>query len=123
MTLDPKILAEAQDVLRLYSRPAQEAIKLNLYGPREARFAGAIVAKSFTVEVHHEPTETDTIKTLRKDSWAMMQRLCKLLARTTTIIEDRLAIGDDIRILLDECASAEMTAEEDFSVEPEEKKP
>lgn len=123
MTLDPSLLREAEEVMRLYSSPAQAMIKLNLYGPREARFAGAIVVRQFTVIEHEQATETEALKALRKDAWTMIERLCKLLAKTTTIIEERLAVGESVKALLDECASAELTAEEDFSVEPEEKRP
>jgi len=117
MTLDPNILREAQEVLKLYSTPAQELIKQNLYGPREARFAGAIIANSFTVEVHHEPTETELLKDCREGAWEQIQTLCDLLRKTSALIEESVA-GHET--LLAECETEIATAEENFEVFDEE---
>lgn len=113
MTIDPNIHREALEVLKFYTTPAQELIKQNLYGPREARFAGAIVANSFTVEVHHEPTEAELLKEWQAHAWEQFQRLCRLLQRTTAIIEEHVAGQED---LIRECESVTATIEEDFEV-------
>lgn len=117
MTLDPDILREAKDVLALYSKPAQELIKQNLYGPREARLAGAIVANIFTVEVHHEPTETELLADVKARAWEQIETLCTLLRRAMTLVEERVAGAHSE--LLQECEDAIAMSEEDFEVEVE----
>lgn len=115
MTLDPNIRREALEVLRTYSSPAQELIKQNLYGPREARLAGAIAANTFTVEVHHEPTETELVTNLRALATDRIVTLCRLLQQATEIIEEHVAghHGE----LLEECEEAIASAEEDFYID------
>lgn len=114
MTLDANIRREALEVLRAYSSPAQELVKQNLYGTREARLAGAIVANTFTVEVHHEPTETELVADLRAQATEQIVTLCRLLRQTTEIIEERVAGHGE---LLEECEEAIAAAEEDFYID------
>ncbi len=92
MTLDPSLLREAQEVLRVYSSPAQEMIKLNLYGPREARLAGALVAKNFTVVSYQGPDPVpEQVKAEREEAVVQINALCELLRRATAVIEERVA--------------------------------
>jgi hypothetical protein len=113
VTIDASLLREAREVLQLYSSPAQELIKQNLYGPREARLAGAIVANSLTVVSYEEPTETELLKDWQANAWEQISRLCDLLQKTTTIIEERVA-GHEA--LLQTCEIERATAEENFEV-------
>lgn len=114
MTLDPNLLKEAQDVLKFYSTPAQELVKQNLYGPREARFAGAIVAKACVVVSHQEPTEVELLKTWHEHAWKQIQALCQLLRATTLVIEEGLVGHED---LVEACEREIATAEENFEVD------
>jgi len=104
MTIDASLLREAREVLQLYARPAQEMIKLNLYGPREARFASVIVEKNFTVVVSAPlPTPEQRLKELQKESYEQVTELCTLLRRAMTVIEESVAGQVD---LLQECDGA-----------------
>jgi hypothetical protein len=114
MTIDAALLREAREVLQLYSTPAQELIKQNLYGPREARLAGAIVANSLTVVSYQEPTETELLATWKSHAWEQISMLCNLLQQTAAIIEERVA-GHEA--LLRECDIEISTAEENFVVD------
>jgi hypothetical protein len=115
MPLDPNILREAKEVLAFYSRPAQEQIKQNLYGPREARLAGAIVANSFTVEVCLEPPpETVRLQELRVHATEQIAALCRRLRQMTEIVEERVA---GYAVLVEECNDAIAEAEEDFCID------
>jgi len=120
MTLDPALVREAHEILKLYSTPAQESIKQNLYGPREARFAGALVANSLTVVSYQAPTETELLKEWRANAWAQISALCDLLRRTTALIEECVAGQDE---LLHECEAEIATAEEDFEVNDSSEEP
>jgi hypothetical protein len=111
LDLDPKILAEAQTILQSYTLAAQELIKQNLYGPREARFAGAIVKNAFTVVSYESPTETEVMQEFRGQVSDHVSRLVELLERATAIIEE--SVGDQ-QELLTECGDLIATAEEDF---------
>jgi len=109
MSIDPNIAQEARAVLQQYSTPAQEMIKLNLYGPREARFAGAIVANLFTVVVSAPlPTPEERLRELQGQAHTTMTTLCKLLQRAMTVIEESVA-GQEalVRECEEEIASAE----------------
>jgi hypothetical protein len=108
MTIDAALLREAREVLQLYSTPAQAMIKQNLYGPREARFAGAIVENSPTVVAF----ETELLKNWQTCAWEQISRLCDLLQKTTAIIEEHIA-GD--AELLKEC-EVEIATADDFRV-------
>jgi len=112
MTLDPNILREAEQVLALYSRPAQEAIKENLFGVREARFAGAILKKAFTVVSYQEPTETEIFKSMRHSAAEQIVELRDVLRKAMTVIEERVA-GEES--LLAECEEQIAAADEDWT--------
>lgn len=112
MTLDPNILREAKAILNLYTTPQQQLIKRNLYGPREARLAGAIVEKSFVVVSHQQPTETDALRELRDSAWETVSSLVELLKQAQQIIEDNVA-GDHVA-LLQEIDREVSAAEENF---------
>lgn len=112
MTLDPSLLREAEQVLALYSRPAQEAIKANQFGVREARFAGAIVAKSLTVVSYSEPTETEMFKTMRHSAAEQIVELRDVLRKAMNVIEERVA-GEEA--LLQECEEQIAAADEDWT--------
>lgn len=113
MTLDPDILREAKAILNLYATPQQELIKKNLYGPLEARLAGAIVHNSFTVVSHSEPTETEALQELRDGAWEQITELCRLLREASAIIEERVA-GNHTE-LLEEIDGEIVQAEENFT--------
>lgn len=116
MTLDPALLREAQEVLRLYSSPVQELLKQNLYGPREARFAGAIVAKSLTVVSYQGPDPVpEQVKVERVEAVKYVTALCELLRRTMTVIEERVAGQHE---LLAECEDEVSQAEAEYDDEP-----
>lgn len=123
MTIDAALLREAQDVLRLYSSSAQKLIQDNLYGPREARLAGAVVKNAFTVIVHEQTTETKALRDLRVQAWQQIEKLCELLGKTTAIIEERVALDVGMRDLLDECEAQIVSATDDFEVEVDEETP
>jgi hypothetical protein len=112
MTLDPNIRREAWGVLKMYSTPQQELIKKNLYGPREARLAGAIVANSMVAVVHQQPTETDALRELQESAWETVSALVELLKQAAQIIEDNVA-GDHVA-LLNEIDREVSSAEENF---------
>lgn len=113
--LDPNILAEAQAILQLYSRPAQEAIKQNLYGAREARLAGAIVKQSFTVEVCPEPPpESEQMQELRGQAATQVATLCQLLRKAVTLLEERVSGAETF---VAECESEINCAEENFFID------
>lgn len=115
MTIDPALRREALDVLRTYSRPAQELIKQNLYGPREARLAGAIVANTLTVEVYPEPPpESEQLKELRGQAANQVATLCQLLRKAAAIIEERVS-GEETFVA--ECEEEIVTAEENFFID------
>jgi len=120
MTIDAELLREAREVLRLYTTPAQELITQNLYGPREARLAGAIVANSLTVVSYEEPTETELLASWKQHAWEQISRLCSLLQKTTAIVEEHVAGHAD---LLKNCEVEIVTAEEDFIVDDDEEAP
>ena len=109
MPIDPNIASEARAILNQYSTAAQDAIKQNLYGPREARFAGAIVANLFTVVVHADlPTPEQRLRELEKQAYETVTALCNQLRRAVTVIEESVAGQDDlVRECEDEIASAE----------------
>jgi hypothetical protein len=122
VTLDPSLLREAQDVLRLYSSSAQDAIKLNLYGPREARLAGALVAKNFTVVSYQGPDPVpEQVKAERDVATAHVTVLCTLLRQAMAVIEERVAGQQE---LLAECEDEITQAVDEYSddkpMEPEE---
>jgi exonuclease VII small subunit len=118
MTLDPNILREAREVLNTYSTPAQALIRQNLYGPREARFAGAIVENSFTVISHEGPaTESEQVKAAYEEAAGQVQALCRLLRQTTEIIEERVAGFEE---LVRECDAEIVQAEANFEQVDEE---
>lgn len=118
MTLDPSLLREAQDVLRAYSSPAQEMIKQNLYGPREARIAGALVAKNFTVVSYQGPdTVEEQVEAVRQEAVEQVNALCKLLREATAVIEEHVA-GQET--LLRACEEEVSQAEANFDDEIEE---
>lgn len=123
MPIDPNIAYEARAILNQYSKPAQEAIKQNLYGPREARLAGAIVANLFVVEVHIElPTPEQRLRDLQKQSYETVTDLCKLLQRAINVIEVSVAGQEDlVRECEDEIASAEENIFPPDASEPEPK--
>lgn len=123
MTIDAALLREAKDVLSLYGSPVQELLKENLYGPREARFAGAIVKNALVVVAHEQATETEALKTLKIQAWEQIEMLIKLLGQTTAIIEEHVAIDVATRELLQECETQAVTAEENFFVEVNEETP
>lgn len=111
MTLDPKILAEAQEVLRPYTLSAQKLIQDNLYGPREARLAGAIVKNAFTVVSYEAPTETEVSREMQYHAAKRVMALAKLLRQAMAVIEEHVA-GQEA--LLRECDMELATAEEDY---------
>lgn len=115
--LDPKILTEAQSVLQAYTLSAQELIKQNLYGPREARLAGAIVKNAFTVVSYESPTETEVLKEFRGQVSDHVSRLVELLERATAVIEESVSGQQE---LLNEIADATTNSEEDFVITEEE---
>jgi len=120
MTLDPSLLREAEQVLALYSSPAAEAIKANLFGVREARFAGAIVAKALTVVSYSEPAESEIFKSTRQAMAEQIVALRDLLRKTMDIIEERVA-GEEA--LLTECEDEIVRADDEwayFADEPDE---
>jgi hypothetical protein len=112
MTLDPNILREAREVLGVYSTPAQALIRQNLYGPREARLAGAIIENSFTVVSYEGPaTESEQVKAAYDDAAGQIHALCRLLRQATTIIEERVAGFEE---LLRECDEEIVQAEANY---------
>lgn len=118
MTIDSNLVREAQEILQLYSRPAQELIKQNLYGPREARLAGAIVANSFTVVSYQEPTEAELLKTWQAHARDQFATLRDVMQKLMNLVEDRLA-GSDVQALLDACEDELASVEEDFGSDDE----
>lgn len=94
--LDPGIAQEARAILNQYSLPAQELIKKNLYGPREARLAGAIAANLFTVVVHSETKPTDALRELQQQSHETVTELCEIIRRMMAVIEESVAGQEDL---------------------------
>jgi hypothetical protein len=122
MPVDPNIAAEARAVLSQYTTAAQQAIKQNLYGPREARLAGAIVANTFTVVVQGEPpTPEQRLRDLQKQAYETVEGLCKRLQQAIDVIEASVAgQGDLVRACEDEIACAEANIFPPDESEPQE---
>lgn len=96
MPIDPHIHREAEEILRLYSRSAQDAIKQNLYGPREARLAGAIVANALVVVTQGDaPAPADQLRDLQYAADEHVHALCTLLEHACGIIEQHVAGHED----------------------------
>jgi hypothetical protein len=117
MSIDPNIAHEARSILGQYTSPVQELIKQNLYGPREARLAGAIVANLFTVVVTAPlPSPEERLHELQGQAYETVTTLCKLLRRAMVVIEESVAGQED---LVREC-DEEIACAEDNIFPPDE---
>jgi hypothetical protein len=92
LNVDAALVREAESVVAQFSRPAQEQIARNMFGPREARFAAVIVQCAADVEKLGKlrdgfETEHGSLK-YRLET--QVEQLSRLLHEATEIIENHV---------------------------------
>lgn len=115
LNVDAALVREAQSVVAQFSRPAQEQILRNMYGPREARFAAVIVQCAADVEKLVKLRDDFEAEhgSLRQQMEERITQLSAMLHEAAEIIENHVVgFGDRIEMFRDEAGLLEDCVDE-----------